>query len=160
ASNGPKLQSPYGLPPLGPVPPASGERTDHVLNRSGHFICQQQDIAEPCREFMICPLPRASEVSAFEPFRLRDRCPRGGGHGLYAGGLGAGHEGARDLSAGDERGHQLAEGGGDYRCDPPEHAALAESLRAVRLRRASRSTAAQAVEPSRSVPGGPENSEV
>src|SRR5882762_1699211 len=104
---------------------------------------------------MICPLPRASEVSALRESRLRGRCPHGGGHGLHPGGLGAGDEGARDFPAGHERGDQLVAGRGDHRRDAAEYAALAKSLRELRVRWAARSTAAEAVEPGSAIPGGP-----
>src|SRR2546426_635419 len=47
-----------------------------------------------CREHMICPLPRASEMSAFRTDGRRDRASQGGGDALRRGRCGAGHEDA------------------------------------------------------------------
>src|ERR1700704_2908587 len=80
------------------------ERTYLVIQPNCALVTNQSRL---CREFMICPLPRASEVSALRESRLGGTCPHGGGHGLHPGGLGAGHEGTRDFPAGDERGDQL-----------------------------------------------------
>src|SRR2546427_9138172 len=62
-----------------------------------------------CREFMMCLLFVASEVSAFAGGDTHGR--RGGDHVVFTLRRGAGHEGTGSADAGDERAVQLAAGG-------------------------------------------------
>src|SRR5207245_2496896 len=68
------------------------DRTDHVSKPSGHFTCQQQARRARCREHMICPLPRANEMSALQARWDRAMSNKEGAHALSRGRRGAGHE--------------------------------------------------------------------
>src|SRR5437016_8735334 len=59
------------------------------------------DTSPACREYMICPLPRANDLTApsKQPSCHRHR---GGGDDLYPGCGGAGHEGVRGPGTGPE----------------------------------------------------------
>src|SRR5713101_4803444 len=67
-----------------------------------------------CREHMICPLPRASEMSAFR-VGGHTAMVMGGDHALCRGRRGAGHEGAAGHHASTEWGDQLGASRGDPR---------------------------------------------
>src|SRR5438093_10670648 len=78
-----------------------------------------------CREQMICPLPRASEMSAFRVVQATAIVSQGGDHGLRRGRGGAGDESPRSHHAGVEWGAELAAGGGHPRDRAPQPAAVA-----------------------------------
>src|SRR5512138_28329 len=83
--------------------------------------------AMACREHMIGPLPRASEMSAFSGRGGKGMARDGGGHAVAALGRGAGDADQGSAVAGDEQGVQLASRGGD----PGDHAARAEAAAAA-----------------------------
>ena len=87
-------------------------------------------VAEYCREHMICPLPRAREMSALRMGRATGRGTEGGADGLRRGRHGAGHEAARGHLASIEWSDQLAASGGHPRACI--HAACAAGGRALR----------------------------
>src|SRR5712691_7737448 len=80
---------------------------------------------QPCREHMICPLPRASEMSAFRAVQATAMVSQGGDHGLRRGCGGAGDEGSRGHHASVEWGPDLAAGGGHPRDRSPQPAPVA-----------------------------------
>src|SRR5438552_17645118 len=78
-----------------------------------------------CREQMICPLPRASEVSAFRAVQAIAMVSQGGDHGLRRGRGGAGDESPRGHHAGVEWSAELAAGGGHFGDRSAQPAAVA-----------------------------------
>src|SRR5216683_3096360 len=84
-----------------------------------------------CREHMICPLPRASEMSAFR-VDWHTAMVMGGDHALCRGRRGAGHEGAAGHHASTEWGDQLGASRRDPRPRAAQCAALAGPVRGWR----------------------------
>src|SRR5439155_5128332 len=75
-------------------------------SRSGETLRLPQRVVNAylrgCREQMICPLPRASEVSAFRAVQAIAMVSQGGDHGVRRGRGGAGDESPRGDHAGGE----------------------------------------------------------
>src|SRR5438552_16331400 len=69
------------------------------------------DGGSDCREHMICPLPRASEMSAFAGRRATAIVNQGGDDGARRGRPGAGHEDPRGHHASVGWSHHLVAGG-------------------------------------------------
>src|SRR5262245_23034965 len=88
--------------------------------------CQEQRFS--CSEHIICPVPRAREVSALAATRRSDRANQGGGDALRRGRSGAGHEDAGSHLAGAQRGPDLDSGGRDPRPRSAQLAPLAGAL--------------------------------
>src|ERR1700752_777730 len=81
--------------------------------------------ASYCREYMICPLPRASDLSASERGGAVGDYSRGGCDAVSARRLGAGDAGPRSDSEGAERRDSLVSGGRDSGDAPAQRATLA-----------------------------------
>src|SRR2546425_3824434 len=89
-----------------------------------------------CREHMICPLPRASEMSAFAGRRATAIVNQGGDDGARRGRPGAGHEDPRGHHASVGWSHHLVAGGRYPGPRSAQCAALARPLRSRGARRA------------------------
>src|SRR5271157_252685 len=87
---------------------------------------------------MICPVELASEMSAFWAVKVGDHARYGLLHTSLSG---AGNEGTRSDVAGDGEEDHLVASGRDPGHQRPAHAALAGTLRGVRIPRAVRSSA-------------------
>jgi hypothetical protein len=73
--------------------------SEHPSSTMGTRKSSRAADTQQCREYMICPLPRANDLTA--PNWLPGCHPHLlGGHGLYPGGSGASREGARGPHAG------------------------------------------------------------
>src|SRR5262249_4478440 len=94
-----------------------------------------------CREHMICPLPRATDVTALPGSQGWDG-HRGGGDDLHPGGRGASHESPRSHSAGVEWPAIVAAGGGRVGGQCADRAAAAPALSARRRSGPARSAPA------------------
>src|SRR5881628_675957 len=91
---------------------------------------------DSCREHMICPLPRASEMSAFAGRRATAIVNQGGDDGARRGRPGAGHEDPRGHHASVGWSHHLVAGGRYPGPRSAQRAALARPLRSRGARRA------------------------
>src|SRR5882672_603845 len=87
-----------------------------------------KDTTRVCSEHIICPVPRAHEMSALSRIQRRDRASQGGGNGLCRSRGGAGHEAAGNHLACVEREPDLVAGGGHSGPRSPYRAALAGAL--------------------------------
>src|SRR5260370_6325470 len=79
-----------------------------------------QVLRRRCREHMICPLPRASEMSAFRAVQATAMVSKGGDHGLRRGRGGAGDESPRGHHAAVEWSTELPAAGGHPRDRSPQ----------------------------------------
>src|SRR5262245_49910508 len=87
-----------------------------------------------CREHMICPLPRANDLTALSRPQGWDS-HRGGGDDLHQGGGGAGHEGAGSHLARIERTAIVVAGSGPAGSECAHRATTAVAVPEIRVRR-------------------------
>src|SRR6266581_8746749 len=99
---------------------------------SGVMVCPWKkgvkDAHLLCREHMICPLPRASDLSALRAVSGRAMVS-GGDHALYRGRCGASHEDPASHRTRVEWSHHVVAGSRHPGPRSAEHAALARPLR-------------------------------
>src|SRR5262252_8700364 len=93
---------------------AHAHRYAPPTKNGGGMICFSvlvgKGIRRTCREHMICPLPRASEMSAFGVGRGTAIGNQGGADGVHRGRRGAGHEDPRSRHASLEWDNHVAAG--------------------------------------------------